>query len=133
MAEAVGQRQRHLRSLRDCRDMLAELSDSKLIKRYQLDRAGMIYVTHMQGFLGKVNSTRGLRGGQCQLDATLRVTVVTPVKSGFRPLPGRQSTYNRKLLAPKILVLPNLSGDRLYRGGKSHLQGDSYQSVSGGS
>ncbi|MPC78972.1 hypothetical protein E2C01_073482 [Portunus trituberculatus] len=39
MAEAVGQRRRHLRSFRDRRDVLAELSDSELIRGYLLSQS----------------------------------------------------------------------------------------------
>ena len=47
MAAAQPIRQRHQRTFRPRRDVLNELDDSELIKRYRLDRAGIIYVTDL--------------------------------------------------------------------------------------
>ena len=47
MADAAEPRQRQQRTFRERRDVLTELSDSELIKRYRLDRAGIVQVTDL--------------------------------------------------------------------------------------
>ncbi|XP_050700193.1 putative nuclease HARBI1 [Eriocheir sinensis] len=47
MAELVGARPRQLRTFRARRDVLDELPDPELIKRYRLDRAGILFVADL--------------------------------------------------------------------------------------
>ena len=47
MAEVPAVRQRQPRTFRERRDVLQELSDSELIRRYRLDSAGILFVTDL--------------------------------------------------------------------------------------
>lgn len=46
-ANAAEPRQRQMITFRERRGILTELSDSELMKRYGLDLAGIVYVTHL--------------------------------------------------------------------------------------